>query len=87
MKKKKANKRTLFILVPLLGLSLFASVFAPGSKTGMNGKVAFEGPYTTQTNYDVDNQKHEAPQNHEPVFMSIFKFIVNCNPFKKETLL
>ena len=84
MKKKNTNKRTLYVLIPLLGLSMLAFILLP--RTTSNGAVInddFNTP-SAQSNYDVDDQKHEAPANHEPVLISVFKFIVNCNPFKKE---
>ncbi|HXB39180.1 MAG TPA: hypothetical protein VNZ49_01480 [Bacteroidia bacterium] len=86
MKKKNTNKRTLFILIPLLGLSLLAFILLP--RTGRNIDLSNEeSAQAVQSAYDVDDQKHEAPVNHEPVFVSVFKFIVNCNPFKREAQL
>jgi hypothetical protein len=32
----------------------------------------------------VDNQDVPSRQEKEPVYMSIFKLIVNCNPFKQK---
>ncbi len=88
MKKKKANKRMLFVLVPMLGISLAASLMTPRSVAAPGPGIEFNEPSSASSaNYDVDDQKHEAPANHEPVFMSIFKFIVNCNPFRKEANL
>jgi len=85
-KKKNTNKHTLFIGVPLLALSLLAFIFIPrqalnlGSNPGENAGPAVHG------NYEMDEQKQEvpAPSEREPVVISVFKFIVNCNPFKKE---
>lgn len=78
----------LFVLVPLLGLSVFASLLAPHSVRPSSAGAEYNEPSAASSpNYNVDDQKHEAPANHEPVFMSIFKFIVNCNPFKKEANL
>jgi len=87
MKKKSNNKRTIFILVPLLGLSLLAFVLSPSAAPGSGINAEADTSINMKGNYDVDDQKHEAPANHEPVFISIFKFIVNCNPFRKETNL
>ncbi len=86
MKKSNTNKRTLFILIPLLWISMLAFVLLPRSTKSVHVSADDIGS-SIKSNYDVDDQKHEAPTNHEPVFVSIFKFIVNCNPFRKETQL
>lgn len=86
MKKKSNNKRTIFILVPMLGLSLLAFVLTP-SAPALGIQAEDNTSVDMKSNYDVDDQKHEAPANHEPLFISVFKFIVNCNPFRKETNL
>ena len=86
MNKKKSNKRTLFILIPLLGLSMLAFILLPRTSKSIDLNTE-ESAQVDESKYDVDNQKHEVPVNHEPIFASIFKFIVNCNPFKKEAQL
>jgi flagellar basal body-associated protein FliL len=73
------------IIIVLLVFSLFTSLLAPRTLHSANHDLNALEVSATKGSYDVDNQKHETPANHEPVFMSVFKFLVNCNPFKKET--
>lgn len=81
---KNSNKKTLFILIPLLSVSLLSSL-AVSHGSSRNADAASIGIRVNQGNYDVNGRKHEAPATHEPLFKAIFKFIVNCNPFRKES--
>ena len=88
-KKKNTNKRTLFILVPLFALSMLAFIFIPRQTPQLNPGTEGNSGSLVGGNYAVDEPKQEAPvpNDREPVVISIFKFIVNCNPFKKEAAL
>lgn len=87
MRRKKANKHGYVHVVLLLGLSIMALGLLPGSITIGQNPANEVGGAGVNVGYEVEHNKQEAPANHEPVFMSVFKFIVNCNPFKKETSL
>ncbi len=83
MENKSLKKKIALALVPLVGLCLV--VFISTSKNASansNNNLNYLPSY--QSEYAAEDQKPEVP-SHEPIYISIFKFIVNCNPFKKET--
>lgn len=88
MKQKVKNKRRLIALVAFFSLSMLAFIMVPGKPSALIGSHSEEaGTVKMEENYDLDNQKqHESPAN-EHMLISVFKFIVNCNPFRKETQL
>ncbi len=83
MENKKLKKKIILALTPLFVLSLVV-IISTIPKSFSNTK--YEGNYAPsfQSEYAAEEQKPEVP-SHEPVYISIFKFIVNCNPFQKET--
>lgn len=84
---RKINKQTLYFLVPLASVTLMAFIVLSGSEAGAGSNGDTKMNLRMNGAYKVNHQKHEAPANHEPALISVFKFIVNCNPFKKETSL
>lgn len=88
MKKKRYNKRMLVALVVIFTLSMLAFISVPGKPSAFVGSGNEEtGTVKLEENYGVDNQKPSEPAAHEHMLLSVFKFIVNCNPFRKETQL
>ena len=84
MENKQLKKRIVLALLPLVALSVGVFITtAPKTFSNSNYSVNYDGP-SYQSEYSSEEEKPEVP-SHEPVYISIFKFIVNCNPFKKET--
>jgi hypothetical protein len=82
MENRNFKKKIILALTPLLGLSmlvLFSTlpVFLNGSNSDESNMSSLQGEYSTE-------QKSDTP-SHEPVYISVLKFIMNCNPFQKET--
>ena len=85
MENKHLRKQILLALVPVIALSLivlFNTVPKSFFDSGEEGSLV----PTIQSEYAAEEQKQDAP-SQEPIYISIFKFIVNCNPFQKETQL
>jgi hypothetical protein len=83
MENKQLKKQIILALIPLIALS-FAVLFGSSSGTFRTTKYKlFNNAAFGQPEYASGDQKPEMP-SPEPVYVSIFKFIVNCNPFKKE---
>jgi len=53
-------------------------------KTTYTSSFKIENPIPTYGVQTLDNQDMSDKQEKEPVYMSIFKLIVNCNPFKQK---
>ncbi|MGZ3863050.1 MAG: hypothetical protein ACXVPN_04540 [Bacteroidia bacterium] len=77
MKVNNFKKQIVLALAPLLILCAF--VFANWQFDYFSNAINGEGN-STNSIYNTE----ETPL-HEPVYVSVFKFIVNCNPFQKES--
>jgi hypothetical protein len=84
MENRNLKRQIIIALLPISVLStvVFFSMGA-GALAGSKYNLGYNGP-SYQSEYSAEEQKPEVP-SHEPVYISVFKFIVNCNPFKKET--
>jgi len=83
MENKNSIKKILLALTPLLMLSTMVLCYTVPQSFS---KAKYDEDYSSslQSEYTAEEQKPEAP-SHESVYISIFKFIINCNPFQKET--
>ena len=81
MKNKELKKKIFLALLPLFALSLVVGL-ATVPKAFSNESSEEGYLPSLQSDYTAEDQKSDSP---EPVYISIFKFIVNCNPFQKET--
>ncbi len=77
---KKQSKRILF------STSVIAVVFVISFvvKTNYISSFPIENSLPSYGVENLDNQDMPDRQEKEPVYMSIFKLIVNCNPFKQK---
>lgn len=77
---KKQSKRILF------STSVIAVVFLISFVVKANYVSSFsvDGSLPSYGVENLDNQDMPDRQEKEPVYMSIFKLIVNCNPFKQK---
>ena len=75
-----ANKKVFFIT------GFFLLVFSVSwvLKDTYNPSIKFEDTIVTYQVENLDNQDLPDRTEKEPVYMSIFKLIVNCNPFKQK---
>lgn len=69
--------------MPVMALSVIV-LFTTAPKS-LSASTSEGNPFRTmQSEYTSEEQKQDVPSN-EPIYISVFKFIVNCNPFQKET--
>jgi hypothetical protein len=80
MESRNLKKQIVLALVPL-GM-LCVCVFSFDNKD-FSAHLKYEEAGVVANSYSSQEQKQESP-SHEPMFISVFKFIVNCNPFKRE---
>ena len=85
MESKDLKKQILLALMPIVALSMLV-LFTTLPKSISASANEDDSSFSIQSEYATQEQKQEAP-SPEPVYISIFKFIVNCNPFQKETQL
>ena len=80
MENKRLKKQILLALLPAIALSMLLLVAAAEFVSGSD----YEGSSfpSIQSEFSAEEQP-----SHEPVYISIFKFIINCNPFQKESQL
>ena len=83
MENKILKRKIALALTPVFVLSLIV-LFSNVPKSFDSVNYAGDLIPSMQSEYAAEEQKQETP-SHEPVYISIFKFIVNCNPFQKET--
>ncbi len=80
MRRSISNKKVLFstgLLVVVFAISFII-------KTNYTSSFALKNALPTYGVENLDNQDMPDRQEKEPVYMSIFKLIVNCNPFKQK---
>jgi len=80
MKKGISNKKALFSTSVIVVVFLLSFLI----KTTYSSSFKIENPIPTYGVETLDNQDMTDKQEKEPVYMSIFKLIVNCNPFKQK---
>ena len=83
MKNKQSKRGIIIALVPLFVLCMIVFVYTVPRTFTNSGYGVNYGVPSYQNEYSSQEHKPEKP-SHDPVYLSIFKFIVNCNPFKKE---
>ena len=80
---KRKNKRFLFtVLAPLAFVTLLFFAKSGFQNTYNNIDVKNNIPLIQAPS--AENQDVPDKQEKEPVYISIFKFIINCNPFKQK---
>ncbi|HTA62946.1 MAG TPA: hypothetical protein VK835_10840 [Bacteroidia bacterium] len=80
MRKNISNKKILFSTSIIVVVFLLSFLI----KTTYTSSFKIENPIPTYGVQTLDNQDMSDKQEKEPVYMSIFKLIVNCNPFKQK---
>jgi len=80
MRKNISNKKILFSTSIVVVVFLLSFLI----KTTYTSSFKIENPIPTYGVQTLDNQDMSDKQEKEPVYMSIFKLIVNCNPFKQK---
>jgi hypothetical protein len=84
MRLKPDYSKSLFLLVPLLAASLLFFVLTLSGTLNSNRQPE-NGLSTHESSLKIKEQKQELPGTYGHVLAPIFKFIVNCNPFRKES--
>ncbi|MEO8761562.1 MAG: hypothetical protein ABI388_09120 [Bacteroidia bacterium] len=77
---KKQSKKILYSTSVII-VVFFISVII---KTNYSSSFQFGNSLPSVGIEAVDNQDVSNHQEKEPVYMSVFKLIVNCNPFKQK---
>ena len=77
---KKQSKKILFST----GVIAVVFVISFVVKTNYTSSFAVKNSLPSYGVENLDNQDMPNRQEKEPVYMSIFKLIVNCNPFKQK---
>ncbi len=77
---KKSSKKILYSTSVII-VVFFISVII---KTNYSSPFQLENVLPNVGIETVENQDVSNHQEKEPVYMSIFKLIVNCNPFKQK---
>jgi len=80
MRKGISNKKMLFSTSVIVVVFLLSFLI----KTTYTSSFKIENPIPSYGIQTIDNQDMSDKQEKEPVYMSIFKLIVNCNPFKQK---
>jgi hypothetical protein len=73
------------LLIPLLAGSLLFFVLTLSGILYSNEAAENSWSSANKTTLKVQGEKQELPENRDFVLSPIFKFIVKCNPFKKES--
>jgi hypothetical protein len=82
MENKDLRNKFVLALSPILVLCLI--VFMNTASVSSSFETDDENAAPVSNVYDAEEQKADV---HEPVYVSIFKLIMNCNPFQKEAQL
>jgi len=77
MKKSKKILYSTSVIIVVFFISVII-------KTNYSSPFKIENALPSISIETVDNQDVSNHQEKEPVYMSIFKLIVNCNPFKQK---
>jgi hypothetical protein len=80
MEKENYKKQLYLALTPLFILCIV--VFINAGSVSVSKEVNNVNSPAVESLYSTEEQP-----SHEPVYVSIFKFIINCNPFQKESQL
>jgi hypothetical protein len=80
MRKSISNKKILFSTSVIVVVFLISFLI----KTTYSSSFKIENSLPTYGVQTLDNQDMSNKEEKEPVYMSIFKLIVNCNPFKQK---
>ena len=76
------HKKKIIFSISLVVFALLIFFSAGGSGLSFNEKI--KNPIST-LGIGADNQEDiPSQQEREPAYLSIFKLIVNCNPFKQK---
>lgn len=82
MDNKNFKRQIVLALAPLFVLCFAVFVnTVPGS---LSKSMRDKSSSAIESMYSSNEQKDEAP-SREPIYVSVIKFIINCNPFQKET--
>ena len=76
MEKENYRKQFYLALTPLLVLCII--VFMNARSASVSKEITNENAPVVESLFSAEEQP-----SHEPVYISIFKFIINCNPFQK----
>ena len=83
MRKNVSNKKLLYttsIIVAVFCISFFLK----SNYSSVDSSVNAESIVPSYGVQSADNQDVPDGTEKEPIYMSIFKLIVNCNPFKEK---
>jgi uncharacterized membrane protein YvbJ len=80
MRKSISKKKILFSTSVIVVVFLLSFLI----KTTYTSSFKLENSLPSYGVQTLDNQDAADRQEKEPVYMSIFKLIVNCNPFKQK---
>lgn len=83
MTKKPLNKKFLFSASVIIALFCI-SFFLKSNNSSTDLSVNTESIVPSYGVQSADNQDVPDRTEKEPIYMSIFKLIVNCNPFKEK---
>ncbi|MHB8262104.1 MAG: hypothetical protein ACYDCN_05370 [Bacteroidia bacterium] len=79
MSKHTSNKKLLFS-TSIIGIALLILFFI---KINYTSSFNVENALPSYDVQNIDNQEAPDKTEKEPVYMAIFKLIVNCNPFRQ----
>lgn len=83
MRRGISNKK-LFYAASIILVVLFSSLFFKANYFSSNTSVNTESVMPSYGMQSADNQDVPDRTEKEPIYMSIFKLIVNCNPFREK---
>lgn len=83
MRKKLSNKKLLYSASIIVAV-FFISFFLKSNYSSTDSSVNTESIVPSYGVQSADNQDVPDRTEKEPIYMSIFKLIVNCNPFKEK---
>jgi len=83
MRKKLSNKKLLYSASIIVAVFCF-SFFLKSNYSSADSSVNTESIVPSYGVQSADNQDVPDRTEKEPIYMSIFKLIVNCNPFKEK---
>ena len=83
MESKSLRSKFVLALLPLFVLCFV--VFMNTALVSFSTDKEDDNAASVSSLYTTEEQKED--MQHDPVYISIFKFIMNCNPFQKETQL
>ena len=83
MRKNISNKKVIYS-ASIIIVVLFSALFFKSNYNSSNTSTNIESVVPSYEMQSADNQDVPDRTGKEPIYMSIFKLIVNCNPFREK---